>query len=126
MRNHGKFTQETEVAFVISDMDIGNDNIDQYIAMAGEGYNLAFIYNNGDTQGSDCSGGLSCMVGDIGNIIVAGYEASLAPEMDLMESLSEPEFQLLRPKIHDRHILVSFDSGFIANDSALCLRLPDT
>ena len=111
LKNHGKFSQETEVAIVITDMDMGNDNIDQYIAMAGEGYNLAFIYNNGDSQGSDCSGGLSCMAGDIGHIIAAAYEASLAPELPLLEQLSEPEFQLLRPKVHDRHIMVSIKTS---------------
>ena len=122
-------THENEVAIMITDTTENiNAEVSRFVSMAKEGYNLAFIYNNGDTQGSDCTGGLSCMVGDIGNIIVAGYEASLASEMDLMQSLSEPEFQLLRPKVHDRHILVSFNSKVclpIMNNTVY-KRLPDT
>ena len=80
------FTMRNEFAYVITDTNKEDANIEQYFGLAQEGYNLAFIYNTSLPQG-ECDRGLACIAGDIGNILVGGYDKTLQTEMPLFEEV---------------------------------------
>ena len=103
------FSSDAEVAFIITDTDKDNHDVDMYIDMAEEGFNLAFIYNTSSTNDEECDQGLRCSARDLGNILVAGYDKALMNEMPLFEEFSLEEFELMRPSIMSRHIDVARD-----------------
>ena len=82
------FTMDNEFAYIITDTNRNDNNIQPYFDMSEEGYNLAFIYNisvPGDS--GQCVGGLSCVAGDIGNVLVGGYDMTLQTEMPLFNEV---------------------------------------
>ena len=110
LSNHGMFTPENEIAYVITDTSRDDsDDVEQFIDMAEEGFNLAFIYNMSSVTDTDCPGGLSCLVDDLGNTLRAGYDKTLKTELPLFEEFSLEEFELMRPSINNRHIQVARD-----------------
>ena len=98
------FSHENEVAIMITDSTGDNsEEVAKYVAMASEGYNLAFISNTGSTE---CPQGLGCALEQLGDILLAGYDQVLREEMPLFERFSLEEYQLLRPTIQSRHQMV--------------------
>ena len=83
------FSMDNEFAYIITDTSNADANIQPYFDIAEEGYNLAFIYNNSNSDPeASCDQGLRCIASDIGNILVGGYDVTLKTEMSLFEEVS--------------------------------------
>lgn len=115
------FTLENQYAFIVPDTNSRDFDMTQFFSMAKEGYNLAFIYNMSNSQpGANCPGGLTCVVEEIGKVLVGGFEPTLQAEMTHFTDYSEIEFELVRDTIKERHEKVAMNMKYYLETVGKC------